>query len=396
VNEVYGVATGALPHRVTNRTVPTISYGRFIPPGPPTAHFGGEGRMMPGSELLFIGGMFWNGRAVDFEDQATFPFQNPNEMNNLVHDMGSPELVVRKVQNGPYADLFRQVYGADAFEQPTAEVFSDICRAIAAYERTPVFSPFTSKFDAYLLGLATLTHEEFDGLRLMTGTVDGNPSGLPFRKNAQCITCHGIESNLADGPSLWTFFCYANIGVPKNPTNPYYAQTDPKSNPVGYNPLGAEYIDYGLGEFLYPINGLPVGNTGPGSNGKGDFLAINGAFKAPTLRNVDKRPHPDFVKPYMHNGVFKSLKEVVHFYNTRNLTTVAGEVIDFTRADPYANLLGRPLWPAPEIPDGDSVANPSGTPSVDGGMIGNLGLTDEEEDHIVAFMKTLSDGYFTR
>ena len=143
----------------------------------------------------------------------------------------------------------------------------------------------------------------------------------------------------------------------------------------------------GLGAFLYPVNGLPPGNRGPGSNGAGDFLAINGTFKAPTLRNVDKRPYPEFVKAYMHNGVFRSLKEVVHFYNTRNLTTVPGEVIDFGRPEPYAGLRGTPLWPKPEYSLPSSLVNPSGDP----GAIGNLGLTDEEEDHLVAFMRTLTD-----
>jgi cytochrome c peroxidase len=397
VNELYGVATGALPHRVTNRAVPTISYAQFIPDGPPSAHFAAETRMKAmGGELVFIGGLFWDGRALNLEDQATFPFQNPNEMNNLVHDLGSPDLVVRSVQNGYYADLVRRVYGPDEFEKPTDVVFADICKAIAAYERTPEVSPFTSKFDAYQLGLATLTPEEFDGLRLMTGTVDGKPDGAPYRKNAQCITCHGFEGDVTDGPSFWTFFCYANIGVPRNPTNPFYEQTDPATNPVGYNPVGQGYTDLGLGDFIYALNGLPPGNRGPGSNGHGDFLAANGAFKAPTLRNVDKRPYPEFVKPYMHNGVFKSLKEVVHFYNTRNLTSVDGEVIDFAADDPYANLRGKPLWPEPEVLSPTAVANPSGDPGSDGGQVGNLGLTDDEEDHIVAFMKTLTDGFFAR
>jgi cytochrome c peroxidase len=95
----------------------------------------------------------------------------------------------------------------------------------------------------------------------------------------------------------------------------------------------------------------------------------------------------------MHNGVFKSLKEIVHFYNTRNLTTVAGEVIDFNRADPYARLRGQPLWPRPEYPLPSSILNPGGDTAEEGGQVGNLGLSDEEEDHIVAFMKPLSDGY---
>ena len=62
----------------------------------------------------------------------------------------------------------------------------------------------------------------------------------------------------------------------------------------------------------------------------------------------------------MHNGVFKSLKEVVHFYNTRDVED----------------------WPPPEVPV-----------NVNTDELGNLGLSDEEEDAIVAFMETLSDGY---
>src|SRR5262249_7209570 len=148
----------------------------------------------------------------------------------------------------------------------------------------------------------------------------------------------------ASGPSLFTRECYANIGTPRNPTNPFYLMTDAASNPLGYNADGLDFVDLGLGDFLYPLNELPPGNEGPGSDGNGDWLAANGAVKVPTLRNVDLRPSPDFVKPYMHNGVFKSLKEVVHFYNTRNLTT-ADELIDFTQPDPYAGPLGDPLWP---------------------------------------------------
>ena len=143
--------------------------------------------------------------------------------------------------------------------------------------------------------------------------------------------------------------------------------------------------------------GLPAGNFGPGSDGQGDFLGINGAFRAQTLRNVDKRPHPSFVKAYMHNGIFKGLKQVVRFYNTRNLTTVPGEVINFTSPDPYGSLVGTPLWPIPEYPSPVSLQNPSGAPGAAdvANQVGNLGLTDREEDDLVAFLQTLSDGYFT-
>lgn len=390
-NELFGVARGALEHRVGNRSVPTISYAAYLPPGPPSAHPAGMSRMRPAAETLFIGGLFWDGRATDLKNQATFPLQNPNEMNNLVHGMGSPALVVRHVCDGEHANEFRRLYGADIFDQPADVVFADICNTIAAYERSSEVSPFTSRYDAYLRGTEQLTHAELDGLRLMTGTTNGKTFGRPYRKNAQCITCHGIEDSFSMGPTLWTISCFANIGVPKNRQNPYYRQTDPGTNPEGYNPLGPYYTDLGFGNYIYPACGLPPGNRGAGSDGYGDYFAANGAFKTPTLRNVDKRPYPGFVKAYMHNGVFKSLKQVVHFYNTRNLTTVPGEVIDFTKDDPYANLVGVPLWPRPEVFSAQSIANPAGDAGADGGQVGNLGLTDEEEDHIVAFLKTLTD-----
>ena len=85
-----------------------------------------------------------------------------------------------------------------------------------------------------------------------------------------------------------------------------------------------------------------------------------GKQKVPTLRNVDKRSGNGFTKAYLHNGVFKSLEEVVHFYNTRDVED----------------------WPPPEVPM-----------NVNHDELGDLGLTAPEEAAIVAFLRTLSDGY---
>src|ERR1700681_2875812 len=97
-------------------------------------------------------------------------------------------------------------------------------------------------------------------------------------------------------------YCYANIGVPRNIENPYYQQTDKESNPHGYNSLGTKYVDYGLGA-----------NPNPAPDGSrfykrvpGDIPEFRGLFKTPSMRGADKRPSPDFVKAYMHNGVFES------------------------------------------------------------------------------------------
>jgi cytochrome c peroxidase len=268
---------------------------------------------------------------------------------------------------------------------PPAQVIPLIGNALAAWESSTDVIPFSSKYDAWRAGQVQLNPSEFNGLRLATGSTTGRPGGPPF-KSATCVQCHGIPPVPGAVPDLWTSFRFLNTGVPRNPNNPFYTQTNQLTNPQGYNPLGVNYLDLGLGDFLYPAKGLSVGNIGLGSNGQGDFLAVNGTFKVPTLRNTDKRPAANFVKAYGHNGVFKSLPQVVHFYNTRNLTTQPGEVIDFTRANPYAGLVGQPLWPPPEYPGG-TLRNPTGAP----GQIGNLGLMPQEEADIVAFLGTLSD-----
>jgi cytochrome c peroxidase len=345
VNHDFGVATGAISTRVTNRSAPTIAYAAFVPNGPPHAQ-GLVARRRPRGEALFVGGLFLDGRAETLEAQARQPFVNPNEMNNLVHNVAEPALVVDKVMNGDHAQLFRQVYGEDVFSQPTDAVFTDIVQAIAEYERSS--SSLLSRRNTMPIsrGTAALTPEESDGLCLMTGSSTGRPSGPPFRKNTMhCATLSG--TSVRRPPLIYGFFLRQPWRA-ENANNPFYAQTDPFENPVGYNALGEAFIDLGLGGFLYPLNNLPPGNMGPGSNGFGDYLAINGTFRVPTLRNVDKRPSENFVKAYMHNGVFKSLKEVVHFYNTRSLTTVPGEVTRSNARGPVCESEGDAAWPPPE------------------------------------------------
>lgn len=395
INQNFGVPSGAVHTRFGSRSVPQVSYAAFTSLYPL--------RFDPVVEL-YAGGLFWDGRALDLTDQAKFPFVDPNEMNNLTHDLGDPSLVVEKVSQGRFAAKFRSVYGMDIFSQPIPVVYNDIADAIAEYERSSEVSPFSSKYDAWRAGKAQLTDLELLGLRLATGTWTGRPDGGTYPKFAHCVSCHSIPAVPSAAPDVWTNMGFQNIGVPRNANNPFYQQTDSASNPVGYNPLGEDFVDYGLGTTMYTRLGLPPGNLGPGADGTGDFLGINGAFRTPSLRNVDRRPYPGFVKAYMHNGVFKSLEEVVHFYNTRNLTTEPGEVIDFEQEDPYANLRGQPLWPGPEYPSSETLVNPAGVLGTLPGTgiggeseaeVGNLGLTAYEEQAIVAFLHTLSDGYFS-
>jgi cytochrome c peroxidase len=101
-----------------------------------------------------------------------------------------------------------------------------------------------------------------------------------------------------------------------------------------------------------------------------------GRVQVPTLRNVDKRPYPGFVNAYGHNGYFKSLKSIVHFYNTRDVLPRCGQ------NDPGE---GTKCWPAPES-----------TQNMNTKFVGRLGLSDEEEAALVSFMQTLSDGFMQR
>ena len=100
----------------------------------------------------------------------------------------------------------------------------------------------------------------------------------------------------------------------------------------------------------------------------------NGKLQVPTLRNVDKRPRADFIKAYTHNGYFKSLAEIVHFYNT---SQALGRCVQGSPGEKVT------CWPPPEVPENVTT------------LIGNLGLSAQDESHIVAFLKTLTDGYVT-
>jgi cytochrome c peroxidase len=205
-----------------------------------------------------------------------------------------------------------------------------------------------------------------------------------FRGKAMCNTCHldGTENtakqripaaiapaNAASVAPLFTDFTSNNLGLPRNTAIPFYSETQPDKYGYAPNSAGVHFVDKGVGDFLSSPNNV-------NSEWKQYADSFDGKFQTSTLRNADKRPRPDFVKAYLHNGYLKSLKEVVHFYNTRDtLRRCTGP------NDPGEKVT---CWPAPETPQ-----NLNKT-------IGRLGLTGHEEDQIVAFMKTLTDGYRAR
>jgi cytochrome c peroxidase len=177
-------------------------------------------------------------------------------------------------------------------------------------------------------GLVALTDSEAQGLALFTG-------------KAKCSNCHSLENPdpvaFPGLKPLFTNFGHQNTGVPANPENLYYKM------PQKFNPDGKNFVDLGLGAV--------VGD--PKENGK---------FKIPSLRNCAVTP------PYMHNGYFKTLREVIVFNNTRDVPGSG--------------------YPAPEVPENVHRHMPPMP-----GTFGQLGLTKQEINNIVAFLKTLTDGY---
>jgi cytochrome c peroxidase len=291
---------GVIAGRFGNRNTPTAMYAQYSP----DFHYDADAE-------TWVGGQFWDGRASTLEDQAKGPFLNPIEMNNP-----DKATVVNKVRASSYAYIFRMAFGQTSLDDVDT-AYDHIAEAIAAYERTKTFAPFTSKYDAYLAGTATLTAQEARGLAIFEDPNKGN-----------CAACHPSRPAADGTPPLFTDFTYDNLGLPKNPKNPFY-------NEPQFNPAGSAYLDRGLG--------ATVGDP-----------SLDGAFKVPTLRNLSVS------WPYMHNGYFYTLNQVVHFYNTRDTAS----------------------WPAPEFPA-----------TMNTEELGHLGLTIDEENDLTVFLYTLNDGW---
>ena len=388
VNAFSGPQPGVVPGRFSNRKPQSYLYAAFSPEGP----------YYDPHQQVWLGGNFWNGRVPDLTKQALQPPINPNEMANTPEGPYPPTiggyspLLVQKLAKRPYTELFKQVYGQEVFEVSTPkQIYELFGEALAAYQSSGEVCAFSSKYDASKYGtpprnLYTLSASEERGRQL-------------FFSQAQCSACHSsatipaIEA-ITHGKETLTMYCYANIGVPKNVGNPYYQQTDKESNPHGYNSLGTKYVDYGLGANPNPA---PDG-TRFYKNVPGDIPEFRGLFKTPSMRGTDKRPSPDFVKAYMHNGVFKSLKDVIHFYNKRNIAVDAsGKEIAFDlRKGPPAGYTA--LFPPPEVLE--NVQNVAGvtpaqatTATESNGQVGNLQLSSQQEDDLVSFLEILNDGY---
>jgi len=199
-----------------------------------------------------IGGQFWDGRAATLEEQAKQPFLNPVEMNNV-----DEAAVITKIKAATYMAELETIFGVGSLNNVTT-AYDQMAQAIAAFQRkTANFSRFTSKFDAVKAGNGSFTPSEAMGENI-------------FFNVALCSRCHSTPTDR--GEQVFSNYEYFNIGIPSNPL-----LTQPTDNG-----LGAE-------------------------NGS---ASDNGKFRTPSLRNIAE------TGPYMHNGVFTTLAEVIQFYSS--------------------------------------------------------------------------------
>jgi cytochrome c peroxidase len=335
-NKGLPVSAGVVTGLFGGRNSPSSAYAMFAP----SFYF-------DLTEAAYIGGQFWDGRATGdvlgdpLADQAVGPFLNPVEMANP-----DKETVLRDVLASDYADLFTSICGPVDLNDPVsvAAAYDCVGLSIAAFERTALFGQFSSKYDAYLASCidlggapdacakgvgpiaeqagAIFSQKEWRGLEL-------------FMNDARCSACHVVDWTPASDyalpvqvpawapagmvPPLFADFTYDNLGIPKS-----------EHRLLVDNP-----VDLGLGAV--------VGE-----------LEQNGKFKVMTLRNIQQ------TAPYGHNGYFKKLEDIVHFYNTRDVED----------------------WPPPEVLENLNTEE-----------LGNLGLSSADEGALVKFMKTLSDGF---
>jgi cytochrome c peroxidase len=217
--------------------------------------------------------------------------------------MPDKEAVCTHVARSKYASLFESVWGAGSLDcGPTGidATYDKFGLSIAAYEGSLEVSPFNSRFDDYwrandaeICGRAEADKSVLDPTQLLTQL---EWEGL-IEFGEYCLACHNSTSGSLDRPALFTNFTFHNIGVPRNPENPFYEMDriylDDGS---AINPEGQDWVDPGLAGFL---------------RSRPDYASLapahEGKHRTPTLRNVDKRPGNGFAKVYMHNGALKSL-----------------------------------------------------------------------------------------
>jgi cytochrome c peroxidase len=300
-----------------------VALARGATRAPKTAHNTADSA----DNLVPQGGLFWDGRMDTLQEQALQPLLNPVEMAN-----SSASEVAAKLRRATYASRFGELFGAGIMDQPQ-QLVSEAMFAVARYQiEEASFHPYSSKFDYWLEGKARFTPAEMRGYVLFN-----DPD------KANCGGCH-LDKPTPDGiPPVFTDGQFEALGAPRNPDLP--ANRDPA------------YFDLGI--------------CGPYRTDMRSETQFCGMFITPTLRNVATR------HVFFHNGVFRSLQQVMDFYAFRD---VAPE-----RVYPQGKLDDIP----PRYRGNVDVVDPPfdrhpGEPPA---------ITEAEEGDIIAFMETLTDGY---
>jgi cytochrome c peroxidase len=377
------------------------------------------------SQAAFFGGNFWDARSTGYllqsadAEQAQHPPVDSQEM-------GLPDTacIAFRLSQAVYRSLFEQVWGADSLDIKFPHDTEEICatpagaakfgsntepvllrpedrtrsnsvynhwgQSISFFESSPDISAFSSKFDAYLHGTYTLTPDEMAGYNLFRGKANCNSCHLDGRSTAPTPpppegTAPNSEDTgaAADTRPLFTCFGYANLGLPLNPRDAFYYQTTPDFFGFTANPFGFGYRDLGLGTFLRSgFGSAPNPNAdwtqfAPTSDGQEQTSTARDVALTPRQCPTTEAPGPYFQKGFFHNGYIKSLKQLVHFYNTRDVypfPVTSGHC-------PAGTIEKVNCWPMPEVPNNIDMT------------VGKLGLTDHEEDLIVTFLQTLNDGF---
>src|SRR5215510_1599860 len=382
----------------------------------------------------FIGGNFWDGRATGFllqsadAEQAQHPPVDTQE-----HANPDTACIALRLSQAPYRSLFEQVWGAGSLNinfpfnsesicatpggaaslgqqnggnpQPIAlspadrtkanEAYNHWGQSISSYEASTRISAFSSKFDAFLADPVTfpLTPDEMAGYNLFRGKAGCNTCHLDGRGSTQTpgtgsgsnpSTTTGTDtSGPADKAPLFTCLGYANLGLPLNPRDGIFYQNTPDLFGFTPNPDGFAFRDLGFGSFLRGV-AAPNPNRdwtqfAPTTDGQQQVLTARNAAMTPPQCPTTEAPGPYFQKAFFHNGYAKSLKQLVHFYNTRDVfpfNVMSGNC-------PAGTTEKVNCWPMAEVPNNIDMT------------IGNLGLNDREEDLIVTFLQTLTDGFTT-
>ena len=378
-------------------------------------------------QKAFFGGNFWDSRATGYllrnadAEQAQHPPVDTQEMGNP-----DTACIAYKLSRAVYRPLFEEVWGMSSFDIQFPPGTEEICKtpggaamfgsnvtpvrlspgdrlranevfnhwgqALDAYEQSVQVSAFSSKFDAFLAGAYTLTADEKAGYDLFRGKANCNSCHLDGRSTAPTPPPpQGTAPNSQDTGAaaatepLFTCFGSANLGLPLNPRDAIYYQNKPDSFGFTANPAGFGFRDLGLGSFL-----RSVAAPNPNSSWTQFAPVSDGLMQTSTARNVamvpskcptTEAPGPYFQKEFFHNGYIKSLKQLVHFYNTRDVAKFKFNVT--SGHCPQGTTEKVDCWPMPEVPNNIDMT------------IGNLGLSDHEENQLVIFLQTLTDG-FTR